>query len=1073
MNSIEISDKLEYLTDSSMVTSATFMTILETISYNNGVGVILGRYDEDLTILSVSQFLLKNLGYTNDEFKDFTKNSFKNLFYGENRSFLEPDRFPLIHGSGEGEMITKDGTPVIVRMYKEDSIDKDGNVIWVMSVHVDWEHENVTLVNGAIKSGLWYFDFDENGNIEQVHWSHAFRRLLGYHDILDFPNELSSWSNLLHPLDKEKILTQLKKTIEDKTNQTKYDVEYRLKMKDGSYQWFRANAEVVRRTNGTARRITGIFVNINQEKELALQQKKEQAFHNAFTKKNLCEYYVDLKENTYDSMKIDKTSLSSLENNNTWDDLINDFVENYVCDEYKLEIKQFYVRDYIEKRLKKINGELNLECQIILNGEIHWIRNVILRGEKEQSRYAIIFIRDITEAKKEAEIHKQMIVENEAMGHLIQSVTHLVDHFAICDLENDTYEYSMINIKAGYAPRGIYSDLIKEVTSKFKTLEQLEPMEQLLLPDNLRTYLRNDNDIYKFEYCSLGEENYRSASFIPLEWKKGILTKVLWVSMDITQEKNQEIKARKALKDAYLAAERANKAKTEFLTNMSHDIRTPMNAIVGLTAIAGANIQSSDKIIECLSKITTASRHLLGLINEILDMSKIESGRISLDEEDFNLSELVDNLVALVKPSITAHQHHLHVHVKNIEHEDVCGDTLRIQQVFTNLMSNAIKYTRDGGDITFSIEEKKNKNSKLGCYEFCIEDNGIGMDQEFQKIMFQPFTRADDKRTSKVQGTGLGMAIAQNIVNMMNGDIQVESEPNKGTKIKVTIYLKLQNKKWDAIDELMDLSVLVVDDDRITCESTVETLHEIGINGEWVSSGEEAIQSTIKRHDENDDYFAILMDWKMPQMDGIEATRQIRKRVGNDVTIIVLTAYDYSEIEEEAIKAGVDAFITKPLFRSRLETTFKEIIHGKESKSAKEYLDVFKKGNYSKMRVLIVEDNELNREVAGEIVGMSGAKVDYAENGKIALDKIESNPDDWYDLVFMDIQMPLMNGYETTAAIRILPGKKGKIPIVAMTANAFAEDVEMAKSTGMNGHIAKPLDFTKLNRILKEYNPHK
>ena len=289
MNCIEISDKLEYLTDSSMVTSATFMTILETISYNNGVGVIFGRYDENLTILSVSQFLLKNLGYTNDEFKDFTKNSFKNLFYGENRSFLEPDRFPLIHGLGEGEIITKDGTPVVVRMYKEDSIDKDGNVIWVMSVHVDWEHENVTLVNGAIKSGLWYFDFDEKGNIEQVHWSHAFRRLLGYHDILDFPNELSSWSNLLHPLDKEKILTQLKKTIEDKTNQTKYDVEYRLKMKDGSYQWFRAKAEVVRRNNGTARRITGIFININQEKELALQQKKEQAFHNAFTKKNLCE----------------------------------------------------------------------------------------------------------------------------------------------------------------------------------------------------------------------------------------------------------------------------------------------------------------------------------------------------------------------------------------------------------------------------------------------------------------------------------------------------------------------------------------------------------------------------------------------------------------------------------------------------------------------------------------------------------------------------------------------------------------------------------------------------------------
>lgn len=1073
MNSIEISSKLEYLTDSSMVTDEMFMTILKTISYNNGVGVILGRYDENLTILSVSQFLLKNLGYTNEEFKNFTQNSFKNLFYGENRSFLEPTRFPLIHGSGEGEMITKDGTPVIVRMYKEDSVDKDGNVIWVMSVHVDWEHENVTLVNGAIKSGFWYFDFDENGRVVQVNWSHAFRRLLGFHDILDFPNELSSWSDRIHPLDREKIMNLLKRTINDKTNETKYKVEYRMKMADGTYQWFQSNAEIVRRTNGTARRMTGVFINSDEEKRIALQRKKSQAFHNAFTKKNLCEYYVNLKENTYDSMKIEKTELSFLENNKTWDELINDFVENYVCDEYKNEVKQFYVRDYIEKRIEKINGELNLECQIILNGTIHWIRNVILRGEKEESQYAIIFIRDITDAKREAEIHKQMMVENEAMGHLIQSVTHFVDHFAICDLENDQYEYSMINIKAGYDPRGTYHDLIKNVTSKFKTLERLDSMEELLLPENLRSHLINENDIYKFEYCSLEEDCYRSASFIPLEWKNEVLTKVLWISMDITQEKKQEIESRKALKDAYLVAKRANQAKTEFLTNMSHDIRTPMNAIVGLTAIAGANIQSSDKIVECLSKITSASRHLLGLINEVLDMSKIESGRITLEEEDFNLSDFVDNLVSLVKPSISAHKHHLHVHVKNIEHEDVCGDTLRIQQVFTNLMSNAIKYTNDGGEIIFTIEEKKNVQSKLGCYEFCIEDNGIGMNQEFQKIMFQPFTRADDKRTSKVQGTGLGMTIAQNIINMMNGDIQVESEPNKGTKIKVTVYLKLQNKAWNIDDKLMDLSVLVVDDDQITCESTVATLHEIGINSEWVTSGQEAIQSTLKRHEENNDYFAILMDWKMPNMDGIEATRQIRKQIGRDITIIVLTAYDYSEIEEEAKAAGVDAFITKPLFRSRLETTFKEIIHGKDQKLTKEYLNVLKKENFSKMRVLIVEDNELNREVAGEIIGLSGAKVDYAENGKIALDKIESNPDDWYDLVFMDIQMPLMNGYETTAAIRILPGKKGKIPIVAMTANAFVEDVEMAKSTGMNGHIAKPLDFTKLNRILKKFNPHK
>ena len=523
------------------------------------------------------------------------------------------------------------------------------------------------------------------------------------------------------------------------------------------------------------------------------------------------------------------------------------------------------------------------------------------------------------------------------------------------------------------------------------------------------------------------------------------------------------------LKDAYQAAERANRAKTEFLTNMSHDIRTPMNAIVGLTAIAGANIKHQDKVIECLSKITTASRHLLGLINEVLDMARIESGRVSLVEEEFNLSELVDNLVTLVKPGIDQHKHKLEVHVKNIEHEDVCGDTLRIQQIFTNLMGNAIKYTPDGGNIIFSIEEKVNAQTGLGCYEFIIEDNGIGMDEEFQKIMFQPFTRADDGRTTKVQGTGLGMAITKNIVNMMNGDIKVVSSLDNGTRISVTIYLKLQNKETDDIKELMNLPVLVVDDDIICCESTVETLKEIGIVGEWVTSGEAAVTKTFKRHEMHDDYFAIIMDWKLPDMDGIEAARRIRKRLGKDITIIVLTSYDYSEIEDEARRAGVDAFITKPLFRSRLAATLKDVVSGRPERSAKDYLKGFEEADYSDKRVLIVEDNDLNREIAVEIVGMTGVRIDTAENGKEAVDKIEKFPEDWYNLVFMDIQMPVMNGYETTAAIRTLSGKRGSIPIVAMTANAFAEDVQMAKNTGMNEHIAKPLDFNRLNMILREY----
>ena len=539
--------------------------------------------------------------------------------------------------------------------------------------------------------------------------------------------------------------------------------------------------------------------------------------------------------------------------------------------------------------------------------------------------------------------------------------------------------------------------------------------------------------------------------------------------MDVSQEKKAEIESHKALKGAYRAAENASRAKTEFLSNMSHDIRTPMNAIVGLTAIAGANIESQDRVVECLGKITKSSRHLLGLINEVLDMARIESGRMSLAEEDFSLPELVDNLLTLTKPAIDEHKHRLEVHVEHIEHEAVCGDSLRIQQIFVNLMSNAVKYTPDGGNITLTIKEKPNGFSELGCYEFSIEDNGIGMTPEFQKIMFEPFSRADDHRTTKVQGTGLGMAIARNIVNLMNGDIQVESAPNKGTKITVTVYLKLQENEKEQEKELLDLPVLVVDDDKTCCESTVATLQEIGIAGEWVLTGKEAVERCYARHETNRDYFAVILDWKMPEMDGIATARKIRERVGEEVTIIILTSFDFSEIEEEARAAGVDAFMAKPLFRSRLTATLRQFTSGKKEKNARNYLEDFAKENYAGKRILLVEDNELNREIATEIIGMTGVTIDIAENGKIAVEKVMEAPEKWYDLIFMDIQMPIMNGYEATAAIRALAGNRGKVPIIAMTANAFAEDVQLAKNTGMNEHIAKPLDLNKLNDVLKQW----
>ena len=1058
-----------YTSDTEKLGENVLQAMQNTIHQNGGIGTMTGYYDAGLPILSVSELLLHNLNHSYASLMERTKGLLKNLFYGENVGFLEPERFRQIRGAGEGQILTADGTPVYVRLYKEDAVDADGRPLWVLSVQVNWAYEDLALVNESIHSAPWTLECDETGRIVRASWSHAFRQILGYHDALDFPNQLDAWSELLHPEDKDRVMTLLLKTVADKTNTTKFSVEYRLKLQYGPYQWFRASAEVIRRLDGTASRITGIIYNIEEEKQSRMQAQRAAAFHRAFTNANLCEYYVNLEQNTFDTFKVEASLMTAFEQSQTWDELIKFFVDNYVVEQDKQKVTDFYDRAYITEKLKGLETELRQECRIVLNGEERWVSNVVMRGEIEDSEYAMIFLRDITESKAETARRMQMASDNASMELLIQSMVRLLDRFVVCDLENDRYRFYNLQGEMIYAPTGTYHDFVEQVAAKYKTLEPLDVLAALISPENIRKNLQDENDIYKFEYCSMDENTYKIASFIPLEWDGTKLVKALLASMDVSQEKKAEIESHKALKDAYRAAENASRAKTEFLSNMSHDIHTPMNAIVGLTAIAGANIESQDRVVECLGKITKSSRHLLGLINEVLDMARIESGRMSLAEEDFSLPELVDNLLTLTKPAIDEHKHQLEVHVEHIEHEAVCGDSLRIQQVFVNLMSNAVKYTPDGGNITLTIKEKPNGFSELGCYEFSIADNGIGMTPEFQKIMFEPFSRADDHRTTKVQGTGLGMAITRNIVNLMNGDIQVESAPNKGTKITVTVYLKLQKDEKEQEKELFDLPVLVVDDDQTCCESTVDTLREIGIAGEWVLTGKKAVERCYARHETNSDYFAVILDWKMPEMDGIETARRIRECVGQDVTIIILTSFEFSEIEEEARAAGVDAFMAKPLFRSRLTATLRQFTSGKKEKNARNYLEDFAKTDYTGKRLLLVEDNDLNREIATEILGMTGVTVETAENGKIAVEKVAAAPEHWYSLVLMDIQMPVMNGYEATAAIRSLPGSRGKVPIIAMTANAFAEDVQLAKNTGMNEHIAKPLDLNKLNDVLKQW----
>jgi signal transduction histidine kinase/CheY-like chemotaxis protein len=533
----------------------------------------------------------------------------------------------------------------------------------------------------------------------------------------------------------------------------------------------------------------------------------------------------------------------------------------------------------------------------------------------------------------------------------------------------------------------------------------------------------------------------------------------------------EEMQQRELLQDALNSANAANVAKSEFLSRMFHDIRTPMNAIVGLTVIAQAHADEPERVREALKKISGASQYLLSLINDVLDMSKIESGKLGLTEEDIDLPEMMSEFLSVMQPRVKEHRHNLQVHIQNVRHEAVIGDRLRLQQVFVNLLDNAVKYTPDGGELSLTMRELPLETPGTGCYVFISADNGIGMSREFQKHIFEPFRREEDLRVSKIKGTGLGMSITRNIVQMMNGSIQVESEPGKGTTFTVTVFLKLRESAETDTSELAGVPVLVADDDRDACEALCTMLGEIGMKGTGFCSGQEAVEATRRSLEAGSPYYAAILDWRMPGMDGVETARALKRLTENNLPVIILSAYDYSDIEAEARAAGVAAFLSKPVFKSGVIRLFKTLKDGEgASADGSARLDEIRKVSYAGRRALLVEDNYLNREIAREILEMADLTVEEAEDGQAALNMFAASENGYYDLILMDVQMPVMNGYEATRAIRALErADAASVPIIAMTANAFAEDVQQSREAGTNEHLAKPLNFEKLNGVLRKY----
>lgn len=569
-----------------------------------------------------------------------------------------------------------------------------------------------------------------------------------------------------------------------------------------------------------------------------------------------------------------------------------------------------------------------------------------------------------------------------------------------------------------------------------------------------------------------GNEAWFQINAACVDWQQGHpVYLVIYINVtdetELRQMQKQLEDQAEELKKALSLAKEANKAKSDFLSRMSHDIRTPMNAIIGMTDIADSHMDDPARVKDCLKKISLSSQHLLGLINDVLDMSKIESGKMALQNDIMSLPEVLENIVAIMQPQLKEKEQQFSIRLKNVTHEQFCSDALRLRQVFLNILSNANKFTPIGGNITMDVEETENPDPDTAIFTFVVSDTGIGMTPEFLEHIFDAFSRERDSRVDKTEGTGLGMAITKKIVEMLKGTITVESVPGEGTTFHITVPLKIERIAAGE-KQFPELHVIVVDDDTVMCNYTVEMLQRIGVYAEWTDSGRKALKKIEDVKRAGATYDAVILDWKMPDMDGLQATKHIRRLYGKELPILIISAYDWSDIEKEALEAGVNGFLSKPVFISTLCRGLRKYVVGRLQAEPQEIPD--SQMDFEGRRFLLVEDNLLNQEVAKDLLEDLGAQIEIAADGEQGVDAFEKSPEGYYDLILMDVQMPVMNGYEAARAIRSLSrSDAGTIPILAMTADAFAEDISMAKESGMNGHLAKPLDKTTLKRGISKY----